>query len=193
MITRRPRPNRTPGFKTEVALAALLGEQMLGELAQQYDVHPNQIKNGASSFLPGQTIFWAVIRIRHQMKRRLMWKRCTPKLVNSSWSVMLYLTKMPNLDDKYLGHKNSMLNPPPAPSSNAWKPDISSRICAWVNYRILNLDSTWLSPRPYRVLRQAWPGNGCLSLWSVLRNTLFWVPMACNISISCHSGSFFWT
>ena len=53
-----------------------------------------------------------------------------PNLVNSSWSVMLYLTKMPNLDDKYLGHKNGMLNPPPAPSSNAWKPDISSRICA---------------------------------------------------------------
>ena len=71
-MTRRSRRNYTPGFKTKVALAAVHREQTLGELAQQYDVHPNQAKNGASSFLPGQTIFWAVMRIRHQMKRRLM-------------------------------------------------------------------------------------------------------------------------
>ena len=71
-MTRRSRRNYTPGFKTKVALAAVHREQTLGELAQQYDVHPNQIKNGASSFLLGQTKFWAVIRSRHQMKRRLI-------------------------------------------------------------------------------------------------------------------------
>ena len=52
-MTRRPRPNHTPGFKTEVALAALRGEQMLGELAQQYDVHPNQIKQWRDQLLAG--------------------------------------------------------------------------------------------------------------------------------------------
>jgi transposase len=70
MMTRRP--NHTPDFKTEGAFAALRGEQILGELAQQYDVHPNQAKNGTIRFLLGQTKLWAVIRSRHQMKRRLI-------------------------------------------------------------------------------------------------------------------------
>ncbi len=71
-MTRHSRRNYTPGFKTKVALAAVHIEQTLGELAQQYDVYPNQTKNGAISFLPGQTIFWAVIRSSHQMKLRLI-------------------------------------------------------------------------------------------------------------------------
>ena len=71
-MTRRSRRNYTSGFKTKVALAAIHREQTLGELAQQYDVHPNQAKNGAIRFLLGQTKFWAVIRNRHQMKRRLI-------------------------------------------------------------------------------------------------------------------------
>ena len=52
-MTRRPRPNHTPDLKTEGALAALRGEQMLGELAQQYDVHPNQIKQWRDQLLAG--------------------------------------------------------------------------------------------------------------------------------------------
>ena len=71
-MTRRSRRNYTPGFKTKVALAAIHREQTLGELSQQYDVHPNQAKNGAIRFLLGQTKLWAVIRSRHQMKRRLI-------------------------------------------------------------------------------------------------------------------------
>ena len=71
-MTRRSRRNYTSSFKTKVALAAIHREQTLGELAQQYDAHPNQAKNGAIRFLLGQTKFWAVIRSRHQMKRRLI-------------------------------------------------------------------------------------------------------------------------
>ena len=41
-MARRPRRNHTPAFKSKVALAAVRGEQTLGELAQQYDVHPNR-------------------------------------------------------------------------------------------------------------------------------------------------------
>ena len=43
-MTRRSRRNYTPGFKTKVALAAVHREQTLGELSQQYDVHPNQAR-----------------------------------------------------------------------------------------------------------------------------------------------------
>ena len=42
-MTRRPRRNHTPAFKAKVALAAIKGEKTLSELAQLFDVHPNQI------------------------------------------------------------------------------------------------------------------------------------------------------
>jgi transposase len=42
-MSRRPRRNHTPGFKAKVALAAIKGDRTLAELAEQFDVHPNQI------------------------------------------------------------------------------------------------------------------------------------------------------
>ena len=42
-MTKRPRRNHTPAFKAKVALAAIKGDKTLAELAQQFDVHPNQI------------------------------------------------------------------------------------------------------------------------------------------------------
>jgi transposase-like protein len=44
-MTRCPRRNHTSVFKSKVALAAVREEQTLGELAQKFDVHPNQFKN----------------------------------------------------------------------------------------------------------------------------------------------------
>ena len=42
-MTRRTRRNHSPALKARVALAAIKGDKTLAELAQQYDVHPNQI------------------------------------------------------------------------------------------------------------------------------------------------------
>jgi len=43
-MTRRLLRNYTPVFKSKVAFVAVRGEQILGELAQQFDVDTNQIK-----------------------------------------------------------------------------------------------------------------------------------------------------
>ena len=52
-MTKRARRNHTPAFKAKVALAALKGEKTLAELAQQFDVHANQITNWKTRLLEG--------------------------------------------------------------------------------------------------------------------------------------------
>ena len=44
-MSRRPRRTHPAAFKAKVALAAVRGDKTLAELAQQHDVHPNQITN----------------------------------------------------------------------------------------------------------------------------------------------------
>ena len=40
---RRPRRNHTAGFKAKLELVALRGDKTLAELAEQFEVHANQI------------------------------------------------------------------------------------------------------------------------------------------------------
>jgi transposase len=42
-MSRRARRNHTPAFKAKVALAAVKGDRTLAQLAEQFDVHPNQV------------------------------------------------------------------------------------------------------------------------------------------------------
>lgn len=44
-MTKRKRRNHSPSFKAKVAMAALRGDKTVAEIAQQYDVHPNQIQD----------------------------------------------------------------------------------------------------------------------------------------------------
>src|SRR5271156_1449760 len=53
MMSRRPRRNHTPAFKAKVALAVIKGEKTLADLAQQFDVHPNQITQWKSQLQEG--------------------------------------------------------------------------------------------------------------------------------------------
>jgi transposase-like protein len=42
-MTRRPRRNHSPAFKAKVAIAAIKGDRTIAQLAELFDVHPNQI------------------------------------------------------------------------------------------------------------------------------------------------------
>ena len=63
-MSRRARRNHTPAFKAKVALTAVKGDRTIAQLAEQFDVHPNQItawkaqlEGGASGvFAPGSTV-----------------------------------------------------------------------------------------------------------------------------------------
>jgi transposase len=52
-MTKRPRRNHTPAFKAKVALAAVKGDKTLAELAQHFDLHPNQITQWKAQLLDG--------------------------------------------------------------------------------------------------------------------------------------------
>ena len=60
-MSRRARRHHTPAFKAKVALAAIKGELTLAQLAEHFDVHPNQItqwktqlqESAANVFGPG--------------------------------------------------------------------------------------------------------------------------------------------
>ena len=60
-MSRRARRTHTPAFKAKVALAAIKGEMTLAQLAEHFDVHPNQItqwkvqlqESAANVFGPG--------------------------------------------------------------------------------------------------------------------------------------------
>jgi transposase-like protein len=50
-MPRRPRRNHTPVFNSKVALAAIKGDKTVAELAQQFDVHANQITQWKTQLL----------------------------------------------------------------------------------------------------------------------------------------------
>ena len=60
-MSKRARRTHTPAFKAKVALAAIKGEMTLAQLAEHFDVHPNQItqwkvqlqESAANVFGPG--------------------------------------------------------------------------------------------------------------------------------------------
>ncbi len=68
-MTRRPRRNHTAGFKAKVALAALKGDKTLAELAQQFDVHPNQITDWKTRLQEGAVGVFGEDKAEHQQSK----------------------------------------------------------------------------------------------------------------------------
>ena len=52
-MTKRSRRTHSAAFKAKVALAAVKGEKTLAELAEHFDVHPNQITTWKNQLLAG--------------------------------------------------------------------------------------------------------------------------------------------
>lgn len=52
-MTRRKRRNHSSAFKAKVALEALKGESTLTEIAEKYDLHPNQIQRWKNDLIAG--------------------------------------------------------------------------------------------------------------------------------------------
>ena len=52
-MTRRKRRNHSSAFKAKVALSAVKGERTVAELAEQFDVHPNQIQDWKKRLVEG--------------------------------------------------------------------------------------------------------------------------------------------
>ena len=42
-MTKRTRRNHSAAFKAKVAIAAIKGDRTLAQIAEQFDVHPNQV------------------------------------------------------------------------------------------------------------------------------------------------------
>ncbi len=61
-MSRRPRRNHTAVFKAKVALAAIKGEKTLAELAEQFDIHPNQITQWKSQLQEGAAGVFGEVR-----------------------------------------------------------------------------------------------------------------------------------
>ena len=52
-MSKRARRNHAPAFKAKVALAAIKGENTPADLAQQFDIHSNQITQWKAQLLEG--------------------------------------------------------------------------------------------------------------------------------------------
>jgi hypothetical protein len=82
-MNRRPRRNHTPTFKAKVALAALKGDRTLAQLAEQFDVHPNQITSWKAPIThPTQSL--CTLRVRR--RRRLTQHSLPGCLLGLTWA-----------------------------------------------------------------------------------------------------------
>ena len=94
-MTRRPRRNHSPAFKAKVALAAIKGERTLAELAQQFDVHANQITQWRGQLLadrrPHQSRYHIIVPLIGQslgrdLHRDLVIHRNIPQSIGAAGS-----------------------------------------------------------------------------------------------------------
>jgi transposase len=65
---RRPRRNHSAAYKAKVAIAALKGDKTLSELAEQFDVHPNQITQWKAQLLERADAVFSTVAVYRMLK-----------------------------------------------------------------------------------------------------------------------------
>ena len=88
-MTRRKRRNHSSAFKAKVALAAMKGEHTLAELAEQFDVHPNQIQDWKSACSRVPRMCSAGMRTKPGTTSRRS-RSSTPRSANWRWRTIFY-------------------------------------------------------------------------------------------------------
>jgi transposase len=66
-MSKRPGRNHTASIKAKVALAAVKGEKTLAELAQQFDVHPNQITQWKAQLFEGAAVSTKTGQVQYKL------------------------------------------------------------------------------------------------------------------------------
>lgn len=84
-MTRRKRRNHSSAFKAKVALAALKGERTLAELAEQFDVHPNQIQDWKRRLVEGAEEVFGGHALEAQHNDKEVQRSSTPRSVSWRW------------------------------------------------------------------------------------------------------------
>ena len=92
-MSRRPRRNHTPAFKAKVALAAIKGDRTLAQLAEQFDVHPNQITSWKAQLEGGAAdVFGPVVeRLWRSVKYEEVYLRAYEGVSDARASIGRYL------------------------------------------------------------------------------------------------------
>jgi transposase len=82
------RRNHSATFKAKVALAAIAGDKTVTELAQHFQVHPNQSRPGRRSSL--SVLPRSSVAKRSSPRRYLPSRSCMPRLDSWRWKTIFY-------------------------------------------------------------------------------------------------------
>ena len=86
---RRTRRNHAPGFKAKVAIAAIKGDRTLAELAEQFEVHPNQVSEWKQQLQESAAdVFGSGPRTK-AVEPDLKSRYSTPRLGSLRWRMIL--------------------------------------------------------------------------------------------------------